>query len=161
MERAKLLLQEVLTPLERRLSPSGFQLLKLGLLFSTLATINGWINANHQEIFIESGNDIGELRTYVWFFLVLLSLAGVFNLVGYAVIANPKFFTTLKLPVILFLTVLTAGASTGPVLDGRIVYYLHEGRIIYLLYPIVVSVAVVLLRYFLLRRKGQLGVAEK
>ena len=40
-------------------------------------------------------------------------------------------------------------------------YYLHEGSIIYLLYPIVVSVAAVLLRYFLLRRKGQLDVAEE
>ena len=160
MEQVRQLLREALGALEKALSPQGVQVLKFGLLFAVLVAIDCWLIANQHAVFIESGKNVGPLREITWFGLVLLDISGVLNVLGYAVIANRKLFTTLRLPSIIVLTVLTAVASTGPVVQGRIAYYLHDGRIGYLAYPIIVSVVTVLTRYFWFRRKGQLGAAE-
>ena len=162
MEQVRQLLREALGALEKALSPQGVQVLKFGLLFAVLVAIDCWLTANQHAVFIESGKNVGPLREITWFGLVLLDISGVLNVLGYAAIANRKLFTTLRLPSIIVLTVLTAVASIGPVVQGRIVYYhyLHDGRIVYLAYPIIVSVVTVLTRYFWFRRKGQLGAAE-
>ena len=160
MEQVRQLLREALGALEKALSPQGVQVLKFGLLFAVLVAIDCWLTANQHAVFIESGKNVGPLREITWFGLVLLDISGVLNVLGYAVIANRKLFTTLRLPSIIVLTVLTAVASIGPVVQGRILYYLHDGRIVYLAYPIIVSVVTVLTRYFWFRRKGQLGAAE-
>lgn len=160
MEQVRQLLREALGALEKALSPQGVQVLKFGLLFAVLVAIDCWLIANQHAVFIESGKNVGPLREITWFGLVLLDISGVLNVLGYAMIANRKLFTTLRLPSIIVLTVLTAVASTGPVVQGRIAYYLHDGRIGYLAYPIIVSVATVLTRYFWFRRKGQLGAVR-
>ena len=160
MEQVRQLLREALGALEKALSPQGVQVLKFGLLFAVLVAIDCWLIANQHAVFIESGKNVGPLREEMWFGLVLLDISGVLNVLGYAVIANRKLFTTLRLPSIIVLTVLTAAASVGPVVEGRLAYYLHDGRIVYLAYPIIVSVATVLTRYFWFRRKGQLGAVR-
>ncbi|WP_172119262.1 hypothetical protein [Actinomyces faecalis] len=161
MKHARLLAQEALASLEKRLSPRGVQVLKFVLVFAALVAIDCWLTANQHALFIDGGKNIGPLREKTWFVLAFLNIAGALDALGYAVIANRKLFTTLRLPSIIALTVLTVAASIGPVVESRIAYYLHDGKIIYLAYPIIVSVATVLTRHFWFRKKGQSGGAER
>lgn len=75
-------------------------------LFVALAAVNSWLNANRDAIFIEPSTEIGLLRQYVWFFLVLASIAGILNVVNNALIATRKLFTTLNMSIIILLTAL-------------------------------------------------------
>ncbi|MDT3768180.1 hypothetical protein QS713_08920 [Gleimia hominis] len=136
------------------------QVMKFLVLLSVLMAIAWWIDKYDTHPYEKTTESYSQLRQEVWLILALLTGFGVTHVILYSVTVNHVMFKTLSLPTILLLTIGTSGIATARLVDWKIEQYLHGPGWVWLVYYPLLSLGTVLLRYFCLRRKGRLSIAQ-
>lgn len=136
------------------------QLLKFLLVLSALLAIGWWLDEYSIELYNDdSTTNYSNFHETVWIIVALLTASGLVHLVFYLLIANTAMFRTIRLPLVLLLTIGTSALSTGQLIDWRVIEYLRHGQWFWLAYYPLISIGAVLVRYFWLRNRGRLDSA--
>lgn len=135
------------------------QILKFLLILSALLVITWWLDEYSIEPYKESETHYSRSHQIVWLAGALFMGFGLTHMVFYLLIANTVMFRTIRLPLVLLLTIGTSTLSVAQMIDWRFMEYLQSPHWIWLVYYPLISFTAVLLRYFWLRSKGRLDLA--
>lgn len=126
------------------------QVLKFALVLGVLMSVTWWIDKYDIQLYNDDAGPYSHTREVAWLMLAFFETTGLIHIILYSLVANRALFTALKLPVILSLTVLTAGVFSARIYGWHIPDSIAQA--VWMIYYPLVSMVAVLVRYRFLRK---------